>query len=253
MARLSVQKKKRSRKNLMERAYGKEADFRNLDSTSDNYSDKIHDGMSWYRNNASSRDEKRWTLEYMVNNDFSTDDISYAKKIPVKEFANKGRFFRMIERGAVFDSDKISTLKTFIKYCLKEGRIKKESEPPRKSVQDYIKEQIGDYLSSLEVMYDTVSEKIMNKETVSFSMYNWLKSNKVKTIQSKKIAEYWIPRAEELMSAINKEDPQLVEGYSYYGRVALKKLHRTIQEWIGDCEKYHTEMKSTRKKRRKKK
>ena len=252
MARLSVQKKKRSKKSLFERAYGKEVDFTNLDPESDTYCDRLHDGMSWYRNNATARDEKRWTLEYMLNNDYSTDNISYTKKIPVKEFGNKGRFFRMMDRGAVFESDRMITLKKFVKYCLKQGQIKQESEPPRKSVQDYIKEQIGEYFSSLELVYDTVSENIMKKETVSFSMYNWLKSNKVKTIQSKKIAEYWSPRAEELLSAINKEDPQLVEGYSFYGRVALKKLHRTIQEWISDCETYHSEMKSTRKKRTKK-
>jgi len=252
MARLSVQKKKRSKKNLFERAYGKEADYTHLDHEADGYEDHIYNGLSWYRNNSTPRDEKRWTLEYLVNNDYSTDDVSYVKTISVKLFSNKGRYFRMMDRGAVLGEDRKSPLDKFIKKCLHDGKIKKESTPPKKSVQEYINEQVEEYLSALEIEWDNTVSHLIKKETVTFSMYSWLKSNNVKTVQVKRIGEYWKPMADELLSAINKEDPQLVEGYSYVGRVVLKKMHKTLIEWISDCDKFHQEKKATRKKRKKK-
>ena len=243
---------KRNSKKLFERAYGKEPDFSKIDVNSDEYESALSSAYSWYRNNSTPRDEKRWTIEYLKNNKYSEEDISYVKAIPTASFLFKGRLFRMLTMGVTFSTEKKEELKGDISSWSKEGKRKKENAAPRKNVQDYINEQIEEYLGDLEMKYDDVSAKLSNKEKVNFSMLSWLKLNDVKSLQAKKIAEYWKPLANELLMAINKEDDQLSEGYNFMGRVALKKLYKTLNEWIDTCTQYAIEVKPKRKRRKRK-
>ena len=52
--------------------------------------------------------------------------------------------------------------------------------------------------------------------------------------------------------AINNEDDQLSEGYDFMGRVALKKLYKTLNEWMDTCNQYAIEVKPKRKRRKQK-
>lgn len=243
---------KRNSKKLLERAYGKEPEFTALDISSDEYDWNLAKAYSWYRTNSNTREEKTWTLDYMKEKGFSKDDMSYVKSLPVKSFSHRGRYFRLISRGAELPAQKSEELDAFLSSSIKEGKKKKETAPPRKNVQDYIREQVEEYLGDLESKMDDITAKLTKKEKVEFSILSWLKANEVKSIQAKRIAEYWKPLATEISKAINKEDPQLIEGYSFMGRVALKRLHKTLLEWIAVCDQYAVDVKPIRKKRRKK-
>ncbi len=243
---------KRNSKKLLERAYGKEPEFTALDISSDEYDWNLAKAYSWYRTNSNTREEKTWTLDYMKEKGFSKDDMSYVKSLPVKSFSHRGRYFRLISRGAELPAQKSEELDAFLSSSIKEGKRKKETAPPRKSVQDYIREQVEEYLGDLEKKIDDITAKLARKEKVEFSILSWLQSNQVKSLQAKRIAEYWKPIADEILKAINKEDPQLIEGYSFMGRVALKRLHKTLLEWIEVCNKYAVDIKPVRKKRKKK-
>lgn len=243
---------KRNSKKLLERAYGKEPEFNAFDLSSDEYDWNLSKAYSWYRTNSTTKQEKAWTLDYMKEKGFSKDDMSYVKSLPAKSFLNQGRFFRLSTRGATHQAQRIKDMDAFLSSSIREGKKKKETAPPRKSVQDYIREQVEEYLGDLEHKIDDITAKLSKKEKVEFSILSWLKSNDVKSVQAKRIAEYWKPLADEIQQAINKEDPQLTEGYSFMGRVALKRLHKTLIEWIEVCSQYAIDVKPIRKKRRKK-
>lgn len=243
---------KRNSKKLLERAYGKEPEFNAFDLSSDEYDWDLAKAYSWYRTNSTTKQEKTWTLDYMKEKGFSKDDMSYVKSLPAKTFLNQGRFFRLISRGATHQAQRTKELNAFLSSSIKEGKKKKETAIPKKSVQDYIREQVEEYLGDLELKIDDITAKLSNKQKVEFCILSWLKSNDVKSVQAKRIAEYWEPHANEILQAINKEDPQLIEGYSFMGRVALKRLHKTLIEWIEVCNQYAIDVKPIRKKRRKK-
>ena len=186
---------KRNSKKLLERAYGKEPEFTALDTSSDEYDWILAKAYSWYRTNCSTKDEKTWTLDYMKSKGFSKDDMSYVKSLPVKTFSHVGRYFRLMTRGAVLPAQKSEELGKFLSSSIKEGKEKKETAPPRKSVQDYIREQVEEYLGDLESKIDDITEKLTKKEKVDFSILSWLKANQVKSIQAKRIGEHWKPIA----------------------------------------------------------
>lgn len=240
---------KRNSKKLLERAYGKEPEFTALDISSDDYDWELSKAYNWYRNNCTTREEKVWTLDHMKKKGFSKDDISYVKSLSVKSFVLKGRSFRLIDRGAVLTQRTSEDLDAFLYSSIRKGKKNKETALPRKSVQDYIREQIENYIGDLEIKIDDITTKLAKKEKVEFSILSWLKSNQVKSVQAKRIAEYWKPLSDEIQKAINKEDPQLIEGYDFMGRVALKRLHKTLLEWTEVCNQYAIDVKPIRKKK----
>jgi hypothetical protein len=153
----------------------------------------------------------------------------------------------------------VNSLNRYFTDLETKGRIKQKkrelTQGPRKTVQDYMKEQVGEYLSELEGILDDVLEAIVQKEKTPFAgfkMKNWLILNEVKSRQSKTIAEYLEKtKLEELIALLDDEnpDPQLKEGYSYIGRVQQKNYKRCIETIISDCYEHAEKVKPKRKKK----
>lgn len=208
--------------------------------------------LSWYANQLSPKESKKFTLDYLKANKFDKDLIEKISSVSEDRFLNLGFVCRMIQRGAELDRKdwilkRISNLVKLVDEPQVVSQFAKKEETF--TIQDRIFEQCSLYISEIDGFVD---QWIKTKKSVEFSPYDWLISNMVKAVHAKQIAEHYKPLKEELLSAYNKTDEQLVEGYSLFKKTELRGFVEFISTIIDDCEKLINNAKVTRKPKKKK-
>ena len=83
---------------------------------------------------------------------------------------------------------------------------KPKKAPPRMSIQQRMKEQVGEYIAQIE---DELDKFTLGGYKTTFELYGWLASENVKSPQAAKIADYYKPLLAELEETKCKSDPQL--------------------------------------------
>tara|TARA_Y100001938_G_scaffold150689_1_gene242832 strand:+ start:4050 stop:5162 length:1113 start_codon:yes stop_codon:yes gene_type:complete len=204
--------------------------------------------------------EKKWVADYMKWKKYSKEDIDFAQKGNSFNFEIVAPCCRICTQS---DCDAPPQWKKkideHIRSMIRVGKSKKEERDLRAeskpikikiSIQDRIKNQVGEYLESLNVETDKFLDNIKKKP--KFDIAAWLKNREVKSVQSSMIAEEFEPTLQELNDAYDKKDEQLVEGYDFLTRPQLKKFRDLIKEIIDTCRQHSKLSKAVRKPRRKK-
>ena len=244
--------RKKKQQALIEKAYGTEPVWHSVEFESDEErSEKVWRAKNWYRERTTSRDKKRWIVDYVktLKNEELTKAVS---AVSLKLFSETVAFMcrchsqglELIDSEQSLIREEINKLKT-----LGDGVLK--TQKPKKSIQERIKEQVDDYCGQLMTVTDSILDQISTRKSVTFNMQNWLNTHKVKSLQARQIADYLRPTMEEILEALEGKDPQLVEGYDFLTKPMLKKWARILSSMITTCED-HAASSKTRKPRKKK-
>tara|TARA_Y100000593_G_scaffold30978_1_gene61266 strand:+ start:2411 stop:3523 length:1113 start_codon:yes stop_codon:yes gene_type:complete len=204
--------------------------------------------------------EKKWVSDYMKWKKYSKEDIDFAQKGSGFNFESVAPCCRICTQS---DCDAPPQWQKKIDEHIgsmirlgkskKEERALKEANKPvnvRISIQERIKNQVGEYIELLHVETDKFLDNIKDKP--KFDIAGWLKNREVKSVQSSMIAEYFEPILQEIKDAYNKTCEQLVEGYDFLTRPQLKKFRDMLQEVVDTCKQHSKLSKAVRKPRRKK-
>jgi len=119
---------------------------------------------------------------------------------------------------------------------------------PKVSIQERIREQVGNYIAEIEEQVDLFADKYKS----DFNMYDWLRSNDVKAQQSNAIADYYRPLLSELVLTEAGKDPDLNEGYKDVSKKQLKSFIEFVQMLVDDAATWGANQKTVRKTRVKK-
>lgn len=208
--------------------------------------------LSWYANQLSPKESKKFTLDYLKEHKFDKEIQEKISSVSEDRFLNLGFVCRMIQRGAELDKTqwilkRIDELVKLVDGPKVVSQFAKKEETI--TIQDRIFEQCSIYISEIDGFID---QWIKTKKPVEFSPYDWYIANMVKGVHAKQIAEHYKPLKEELLAAYNKTDEQLVEGYSLFKKTELKKFIDFISSIIDDCDKLVSNAKVSRKPRKKK-
>ena len=205
----------------------------------------------------SSKKEKKWVMDYMKWKKYEKEDIENAQRGGSFYFGLVAPACRICTQG---DTDAPpqwqKSMNDYILKLITEGKKKKREREENKlvkvfvSIQDRIKNQVGEYLEMLHLETDNFLDNIKDKP--NFNIANWLKGKKVKAVQSSMIAEAFEPTLQELNDTYNKVCDQLVEGYDYLTRPQLKRFRDMVEEIIVTCKQHSKLTKAVRKPRRKK-
>ena len=204
--------------------------------------------------------EKKWVSEYMKWKKYPKEDVEFALRGSGHNFEMVAPCCRICTQA---DHDAPPNwqkkIDGYLKSMIFQGKSKKEEralrekekpEKPRVSIQDRIKNQVSEYMESLNTETDKFLDNIKNKPT--FDISSWLKNRDVKSVQSSMIAEEFEPILQEIKDAYDKKCEQLVEGYDFLSRPQLKKFRDLIQDIVDTCNEHSKLSKAVRKPRRKK-
>jgi len=111
------------------------------------------------------------------------------------------------------------------------------------TIQDRLNEKTADTIGELEGHYDA----FIGDPKYSFKPYDYLVANNVPQSQLTKYEEVYQARFDELKAAYEKQDEQLVEGYSHYKTADFKRIFAFIDQILNDIIQYRGVKKATKK------
>jgi len=111
------------------------------------------------------------------------------------------------------------------------------------TIQDRLNEKTADTIGELEGHYDA----FISDPKYSFKPYDYLVANNVPQSQLSKYEAVYQARFDELKAAYEKQDEQLVEGYSHYKAADFKRIFAFIDQILNDIIQYRGVKKATKK------
>lgn len=198
---------------------------------------------------------------------YAKDELKYTKdKLELLDYApdwtselQSGALLRMRSRGLTLLDAEFERIKTNIEKMLSHG-IRKSTEvkdddvedkpkTPIITIQDRIKNKANEtVLGDLEDMLD---QWIMG-ESPQIDVYEAMKAAILPAQAAKYVADWAEKHLVEIQGAINKIDPQLVEGYSHLTTKRKKEFSSWFESIIADAQRFGTNTKTVRKARAKK-
>jgi hypothetical protein len=113
------------------------------------------------------------------------------------------------------------------------------------TIQDRLQERTGELIGEIEGHYDLV---LKNQKT-DFKVYDFLTVHRVPQSQLGKYETVFQNRVQELMSAQDKSDAQLVESYRHYRASDFKRLFAFLADLLAGIEQYRGVKKAVKKAR----
>jgi hypothetical protein len=225
----------------------KEPEWDNIPA--DKVEEHFTDAMSWYRNNLNNSLYKKYTIEYAKQHIKGEIDLLNLHKS--KMFSSVGAYCRMIQRGAIFDQQKIDKLHQDIEHLIKTAKPLIAQQKIKDVInQAKLEQHLRDILCLIEVKIDSISQSIIKKEKYNFDALNWYNSMGMKQWETKIVIETFTPRLQEVKDAYSKKYPDLYEGYSHLGKSGIKKLLDFYTEMLNVCKNSIEEKKINRKPRK---
>ena len=214
--------------------------------------------VNWYRTNGKSTNYKKWTMEYLRKNKVAKKKIDLINKCPNSDFDTIGIYCRISTRSdspipsddgwkTRFDQMLVQLEEKGKKASTREIKAVVDTTP-KPSIQDRMKDQVSDYIESLNRNID----RLVSAKETPVSVADFLTRNEIKAPQSAMIAEEFKGLLEELSLALSGEDEQLKEGYSFLRKPELRKFHKYVDDIVRVCEEHCRLKNATRKPRRKK-
>jgi hypothetical protein len=207
--------------------------------------------LNWYSQNKDAKDSLRWANEY-VNKKLKL-------KIPEVNIKNQTSSFgwicRIVNNGGILPEENTNWLENEIeKLKLVEQPVIIGSLISPTSVMPSIQERIKDSASRIIGELDGfVDEFVTNgcKET-SKTPKGMMVELKAKSVHTKVIVEHYKKVREEIAEVLVGNDEQLVEGYSNFKKVELKRFEAFLSKLINDALMLEDESKKNRKPRARK-
>ena len=197
---------------------------------------------------------------------YAKDELKYDKdKLHLLDIApdwtselQSGALLRMRSRGLSLSDDEIRRINANIAKMLLAGERKSKevvdevddkSKAPIITIQDRIRNKVNDtVLGDLEDMLD---QWIMGKSPV-MDVYEAMKAAILPAQAARYVSDWAEKHLVEMQGAINKIDPQLVEGYSHLTAKRKKEFVSWFEGIIADAQRFGTNTKTVRKARTKK-
>lgn len=237
-----------------------ETDFRNS---------ALARAFSWYTRFYVRKDAKDLLIQYLEINDRKSDAKIMAKAPESEILTTYGWLARMTLRGLVLTEheelslqNEISRLmncvykpETVFKSSLTPQDVEeeeKEKEPVnRPNVQEIMKEKAREANGEIAGLFDEfilagAKGSLQGKPMDILARYNILPQH------IPIILEIWKKTISEFEEALEGKDPQLVEGYSQFGKVQLKNMIKAVDSVISDFNSYISVKKANKTPRKRK-
>ena len=113
------------------------------------------------------------------------------------------------------------------------------------TIQDRLQERTAELIGEIEGVYD----QVLQKQSVSFKIYDFLTANRVPQSQLGRYEAVFQARSAELMAAQDREDAQLVEAYRHYRAADYRRMFGFIADLLAGIEEYRGVKRAVKKAR----
>lgn len=206
--------------------------------------------LNWYNTNWDEKDYRRHAEQYLKAADLKAY-VPILNQASFLEIKMVGAVGRLVQTGQFVSPQDVSRIVTHLeklKAVYGKRKPKQAVEKKTVSIQERIIESARQHIGEIEGAIDT----FITEKSFEFSTKEYLQSNEVSSVVSKKIGDYFKPLLEELELAYSGKDDQLSEGYSNLPRLKLRRFVAFVKSIVDDCLQQVVTAKATRKPRARK-
>lgn len=211
----------------------------------------------WYRYTHGDSDQaKKWTLQFLRSKGTGSNILKKLAKLHDLRFEPVGWQARMIERNAKLPPSSLDWMKTRLRELVAESSafdISDEvSDEPKISVQDRMRDQVGDFIAEMDDLIDEASANKF-KFPEGFNPEAWLIQERcAKAPHARMFASHYQPLLDELNEVLKGKDPDLLEGYRFYKKADLVRFRDFLSSIVSEAQKVRIQAVVQRKPRKKK-
>lgn len=203
----------------------------------DNYMSDLLRALNYYNSAYDTKDKRKWTLAYV-----GKPKAAELEELPDFDFHSIGAIIRLKQRGQYlaekeegYIDKRLAELYAKAKRNdVSQSSIKpvKDDKPakPVVSIQDRIAQKASEVGGEFDGMID---DYILHDKEPDFASY--LKANEISPQVSKLIPAFYVKTIAELKEALLGKDKELVEGYSNFSKVKLRRLIKYYESIADVC------------------
>jgi len=240
---------------------GEEPEWKNI-TTQEDFDRRFNSALNFYNYYLDRDDYFPIISEYMVRNQFDTKDIALIKRVPktAGNVISTGKMCRMFNMGMPKDLSydyaerAMSGIVLLVKAAedAKEAKaVKPEDGKPKPNVHEIMKKKVREtILCELESMLDdwcTFEPKV-----TKFPLASVMRGENIPVSATREVKEWLTKQRNEYNEAFEKTCPDMVEGYSYLSKPALRNRIKACDAMLNELVLYKTSKASARKPRTKK-
>jgi len=211
--------------------------------------------FNFYNSQCSEKDARAYVETYIKNLKKQPKQIEMINHVNDQElYGPLAWLCRMNSAGYVLNSEELQYIEDKLKKLIISGKEKIET---RRDIQKIapvdIQKRTTEAIHKTVAEFDNkIDEFVESKFKDGFDSYAFLKSNSVKPLYAKRIAEIYTKELKEIKEVIRGKDEQLNEGYSNFKPREIKKLHDFYQKMIDDSKLWEDHLKKSKAPRKKK-
>lgn len=223
------------------------------DTEHDNKTSMIK-ALNWYNYNCSKKDAKEFILDYLKKVNRPKDEVATIKSLPdTKVSLQVGWLARMLCMGFIpSDSTKKFFCDGYKKLLVAEPKEDSATAAPVVAaapvvnIQDRIREKASEVSGEIEGLID---DFVISKCKTPIDVEAYIKGLQLSSVVLKKVCDNFVDHSKEITEAISGSDKQLVEGYSNFSKVELRRLREFMDSIVTATNKVAIVSKPARKKR----
>jgi len=224
--------------------------------------DTVHDNkisvikaLSWYNYNCSKKDAKEFILDYLKKVNRPKNEVATIKSLPdTKVSLQVGWLARMLCMGFVpSDNTKKFFCEGYKKLLVADRKEDSATAAPVVvatapvvNIQDRIREKASEVSGEIEGLID---DFVMSRCKTPIDVEAYVKSLQLSSVVLKKVCDNFVDHSKKITEAIAGKDSQLVEGYSNFSKVELRRLREFMDSIVSATNKVAVVNKPARKKR----
>lgn len=211
--------------------------------------------LNWYNYFYGKKEAKDMLASYLERHDRSKD-AKRVRSTPDSQIRlTAGWVARMSDMGLQLTEHEQIKLDNMIAEVLsakEEAKVEEkveESDVPKITIQDRLREKVIDCAGELEGLFDEFVESGA-KMSADWKPISTIRSMNVAPQMISVISDIWKKKLEEYEEVVKGKDAQLVEGYSHYSKIQLRNIIKFCETVINDCGAYVQIKKVERKPRK---
>lgn len=218
--------------------------------TQDNYKITLMQALNYYNSTMDNSVRAKVVHNYLKKYKHEFKDV--IAEAPDYELLNIASLLLIKDKGEYLSEAHQNRLDLMLKNIYdkyKNNRIEKEEgielkadKPPVISIE----QRIIDSARTQSEQIDYAIDQFIREKTSSFSTKAHLLANNISSAVAKRIGEYYQNTLNEINEAIEGQDEQLVEGYSFLSRVEIKRFRDFIKSIVDDCAQHQVTAKKPR-------
>jgi len=211
--------------------------------------------LQWYTLNTDEKKRRKFALEYFAKLGRKAEvlAINKAEDYDVRQL---GTLCRLVSNGNELSEGHMQTIENLVSDIVRKNKPTKQVEEQKAvvttnvvSIQQRMEEKAHELAGEIE---GAIDDFISNGCKSDFSTKNYLLANQVAGPIAKRIGEFFVDTAKEIREAIEGDDEQLVEGYSFLTKRELKRFADFVDGIVADCQQQVQTAKANRAPRKRK-